>query len=42
MDDFDYEDFNDYESIDDIARGEGFYIDDDGHWIPLPEDDECW
>ena len=27
-----------YESIDDIARGEGFYIDDDGHWIPLEED----
>ena len=26
-----------YESIDDIARGEGFIIDDDGHWIPLEE-----
>ena len=29
--DFGYE----YESIDDIARGEGFFIDDDGNWVPL-------
>ena len=27
-----------YESIDDIARGEGFWIDDDGHWQELPDD----
>ena len=26
---------DEYESIDDIARGEGFFIDDDGNWIPL-------
>ena len=32
--------FEDYESIDDIARGEGFFIDDDGHWIPLEDADE--
>ena len=31
-----FEDY-DYESIDDIARGEGFFIDDDGHWIPLED-----
>ena len=30
-------DFDDYESIDEIARGEGFVIDDDGHWIPIEE-----
>ena len=30
--------FDDYESIDDIAMGEGFFIDDDGHWIPLEEE----
>ena len=27
----------DYESIDEIALGEGFVIDDDGHWVPLDE-----
>ena len=31
-----YDDYE-YESIDDIARGEGFFIDDDGHWIPLED-----
>jgi len=30
-------DREDSESIDDIARGEGFFIDDDGNWIPLEE-----
>ncbi len=30
-------DFDDYELIDEIARGEGFVIDDDGHWIPIEE-----
>lgn len=36
-----YEDYEEeYESIDDIARGEGFFIDDDGHWIPLEDADE--
>ena len=29
-----------YESIDDIARGEGFFIDDDGHWIPMDDADD--
>ena len=29
--------FEDHESIDDIARGEGFFIDDDGHWVPLED-----
>ena len=28
---------DDYESIDDIARGEGFFIDDDRNWIPLED-----
>ena len=28
---------NDYESIDDIAKGEGFFIDDDGNWVPLED-----
>ena len=32
---------DDYESIDDIARGEGFWIDDDGNWIPIEDDDDC-
>ena len=31
--------YDDYESIDDIARGEGFFIDDDGHWVPLEDAD---
>lgn len=34
--DFGYE----YESIDDIARGEGFLIDDDGHWVPIEDAEE--
>lgn len=29
--------YGDLESIDDIARGEGFFIDDDGHWVPAEE-----
>ncbi len=29
-----------YESIDDIARGEGFWIDEDGHWVPLDDEDD--
>ncbi len=29
-----------YVSIDDIARGEGFWIDDDGHWRELDEEDD--
>ncbi len=28
---------DDYESIDDIARREGFFIDADGNWIPLED-----
>ena len=30
----------DIEPIDEIARGEGFLIDDDGHWVPMPDDDD--
>ena len=30
-----------FESIDDIARGEGFFIDEDGHWLPLEDMDDC-
>ena len=26
-----------YESIDEIAADNGFYIDDDGHWQPIEE-----
>lgn len=32
----------DYESIDSVAAGCGFYIDDDGHWIPLEDDYSSW
>ena len=32
--------YDDFESIDDIARGEGFFIDDDGHWIPVEDADD--
>ena len=31
-----------YVSIDDIARSEGFWIDDDGHWRELPDDDDWY
>ncbi len=34
----DYEE--EYVSIDDIARSEGFWIDDDGHWRELDEEDD--
>ena len=37
-DDEDYE--PEYVSIDDIARENGFWIDDDGHWQELPDDDD--
>lgn len=37
-DDEDYE--PEYVSIDDIARENGFWIDDDGHWRELPDDDD--
>ena len=30
-------DEEEYESIDEIARGEGFFIDDDGNWVPLEQ-----
>ena len=39
-DDDDYRE--EYVSIDDIARGEGFWIDDDGHWRELPDDDDWY
>ena len=35
----DYDDF-DIEPIDEIARSEGFSIDEDGHWVPLEENNE--
>ncbi len=35
---FDESDF--YEDINEIARGEGFRIDDDGHWVPLERDED--
>ena len=28
------------ESEIDVARGEGFLVDDDGNWIPMDEDDD--
>ena len=31
-----------YVSEDDIARENGFYVDDDGHWRELPEDYYDW
>lgn len=27
---------------DDIARENGFWVDDDGDWQPLPDDDDWW
>lgn len=30
-----------FEDINDIARGEGFSIDDDGHWVPLERDEDA-
>ncbi|KAA9007369.1 hypothetical protein F4V43_02460 [Paenibacillus spiritus] len=35
-------DDEEYESIDSVAEGCGFYIDDDGHWIPLDDDIFSW
>lgn len=32
----------DYESEEDFARGEGFWIDDDGHWVPIDEGDDLY
>ena len=37
MDDDDYEE--EYVSEDDIARENGFWVDDDGHWRELPDED---
>jgi len=39
-DDYDYRE--DYVSEDDIARENGFYVDDDGHWRELPDDYDLW
>ena len=39
-DDDDYDYREEYISEDDIARENGFYVDDDGHWRELPDDDE--
>ena len=33
---------DEYVSEDDIARENGFWIDDDGHWQPLDDDDYGW
>ena len=43
MDELDliYEDY-DGETIDDIARENGFYIDEDGDWIPIEDEDDDW
>ena len=30
--------YSDFEDINDIARSNGFSIDDDGHWVPLEDD----
>ena len=32
----------DYFTEDDIARENGCWVDEDGHWQPLPEDDWDW
>ena len=29
-----------YESEEDLARGLGFYVDDDGHWYPRDDEDD--
>ncbi len=42
IDDDDYDYRQDYESEEDFARGEGFWIDDDGNWIPIDDDDLYW
>ncbi len=40
---FDPNDESDYyEDINDIARSEGFSIDDDGHWVPLERDEDFY
>ena len=37
---FDEEDY--YESEEELARGEGFWIDDDGNWVMMDDDDDDW
>ena len=38
-DDDDYDYLEEYVTEDDIARENGFYVDEDGHWQELPDDD---
>ena len=38
-DDDEYDYREDYVTEDDIARENGFYVDEDGHWQELPDDD---
>ena len=38
-DDDDYDYREEYVTEDDIARENGFYVDEDGHWQELPDDD---
>ena len=40
--DGDYDPREDYVSEDDIARENGFYVDDGGHWRELPDDYDLW
>lgn len=42
VDDDDYDYREDYASEDDIARENGFYVDEDGHWRELPDDYDLW
>ena len=42
IDDDDYDYRQDYVSEDEIARENGFYVDDDGHWRELDEDDDLY
>ncbi len=39
-DEYDYRE--DYVSEDDIARENGFWVDEDGHWRELPDDYDMW
>ena len=40
--DDDYDCRKDYVSEDDIARENGFWVDEDGHWRELPDDYDMW
>lgn len=41
MEELECEEFEpEYISEEDFARGEGFWIDEDGHWVPLDDEDD--